>query len=106
MMETAFEWWRGVREVAPWFVVEALLPGATLFALLLWLSHRFMREGFGAVRQYGYAPVARMASSTPSAHRGWWSCTCAECACAGAMARGLRRCCEKLLAPWRLIAAN
>ena len=66
-METAVQWWRGLREVAPWFVVEALLPGATLFALLLWLSHRFVSEGFAQVRHYALAPTVGMFSLTTSA---------------------------------------
>lgn len=96
-METAVQWWRGLREVAPWFVVEALPPGATLFALLLWLSHRFVSEGFAQVRHYALAPTAGMFSLTTSAKRNWWSCTCGDaCACLSEIARGLRRCCVKL----------
>jgi hypothetical protein len=39
---------------APYFVVELLLPGATLVALLLWLSRNFMRNGLRDVRQHMY----------------------------------------------------
>ena len=97
MMEIAEDGWGGLREFAP-FLVEALLPGATLFALLLWLSQRFVGEGFGRVRQYAFAPAAGMLSAKASAQRSWWSCTCAgPCACLSEIARGLRRCCIKLL---------
>ena len=97
MMETATTWWRDSREIAPWFVVDALLPGAALFALLLWLSLRFVRDGFGRVRQHAFAPVGGKLSLTASAQRNWWSCTCAgACTCLTAMLRGLRRCCERL----------
>ena len=71
MMEMAIQWWRALREVAPWFVVEALLPGTALFVLLLWLSQRFVREGFGRVRQYALVPVAGRLSLNASAQRNW-----------------------------------
>jgi hypothetical protein len=95
MMETAMTWGREVRGIVPWFVVEALLPGAALFALLLWLSLRFVHEGFGRVRQHAFAPVGGRLSPTASAQRNWWSCTCVgACACLTTILRGLRRCCE------------
>jgi hypothetical protein len=45
-----------LRDLAPYFLVEPLLPGGTLVALLLWLSQMFVRDGFGGVRQYLHAP--------------------------------------------------
>ena len=94
MMEIAMRWER-VRGIMPWFVAEALLPGAALFALLLWLSLRFVHGGFGRVRQHAFAPVGGKLAATAAAPRSWWSCTCVGvCACLPAMLRGLRRCCE------------
>jgi hypothetical protein len=96
MIETI--WWRSLRDVGPWFVVQALLPGATLFALLLWLSHCFVREGFHHVRQYAFAPDAGKSSLTAFAPRSWWSCTCTGFrGCMSTFGCRLRRCC------WRLV---
>ena len=106
-METAKRWWHGVRGVAPWYVIQAYLPGATLFILLLWLSHRFVTQGFGEVRQYAFARPTGGSSLTASMQRIWWSCTCSgACECLPAIARGLRRCCVKLLGVpfWRTLA--
>ena len=50
-----------LRDFAPYFLVEPLLPGGTLVALLLWLSQRFVRDGFGDVRQYPKTPAPRTA---------------------------------------------
>ena len=44
--------------LGPYFVVEPLLPGGTLLALVFWLSQKFVREGFDGVRQYAHAPRA------------------------------------------------
>jgi hypothetical protein len=88
------------RWIAAWLLLEALLPGAALFGLLLWLSQRFVREGFGDVRHYAFAHGAFNWSATAPVQRNWWSCTCdsiAQCACLPAIARGLRRCCVKSL---------
>ena len=93
-MEMTGDWWRCLRELGPWFVVEALLPGAALFALLLWLSQRFVREGFAQVRQHAFAPTADTVSVKASAQRNWWSCTCADaCTCLSRIVHGLRRRC-------------
>jgi hypothetical protein len=100
MMETATYWWRGLRGFVPWIITEGMLPGATLFALLLLLSQRFVRAGFGDIRQHAFAPDAGKWSLATPLKRNWWSCTCASiesCACAAAIASGLRRCCEKVL---------
>jgi len=99
MIETTAQWGRGLREFAPLFVAP-LFPGVTLLALLLWLSLRYVREGFRDVRQYAFAPIAATASLRGFAQRNWWSCTCASiaaCRCMAAVAQGLRRCCVKLL---------
>ena len=96
MMEMAEDGWRSLRELAPWFFAEALLPGVALFALLLWLSQRFVLEGFSQVRQYAFAPTGDKVSVKALAQRNWWSCTCvASCACLSTIVQGLRRCCLK-----------
>ena len=97
-MEIVGGWWRSLQAVGPWLLVEALLPGATLFALLSWLSLRFARDGFGQIRQYAFAPVAATLSPNASVQRDWWSCKCTDaCACLSEIAHGLGRCCMKLL---------
>lgn len=45
-----------LRALGPYLLVELLLPGGTLIALLMWLSQRFLRGGLGSVRQYALAP--------------------------------------------------
>jgi hypothetical protein len=45
-----------LRDLAPYFVIEPLLPGGTLVALLLWLSQAFVRDRLSQVRQYLHAP--------------------------------------------------
>jgi hypothetical protein len=99
MMETATHWWHDLRGFAPWLLAEGMLPGATLFALLLLLSQRFVRAGFGDIRQHAFAPDAGKWYLATPVERNWWSCTCVSgaCACVAAIARGLRRCCEKVL---------
>ena len=47
----------GLRKFGPYVLVELLLPGGTLLALLLWLSQRFVRSGFGNVRQYLFRKI-------------------------------------------------
>ena len=44
-----------LRAVSPYVLVESLLPGVTLVALLLWLTQTFVRHGFGSVRQHMFA---------------------------------------------------
>ena len=102
MMDAATQWWSRWRVVVTWLVVDQVLPGVTLLALLLWLSYQYTREGFGDVRQYAFAPDAGKWSLTTPVRKNWWSCTCADigaCRCLGAIARGLRRCCERLVPP-------
>ena len=41
-----------LRDVSPFIVAEALLPGSVLIAVLLWLSQAFIRHGLGDVHQY------------------------------------------------------
>src|SRR5688500_2423222 len=45
-----------VRDLAPYFLIEPLLPGGTVVALLLWLSQVFIRDGLAGVRQYLHLP--------------------------------------------------
>ena len=101
MEATAARWWQALRDFGPWVVIELLLPGATLFALLLLLSRRFVRDGFGDVRQHAFGPGAGRWPVIARERRNWWSCTCAgiaACRClGGALGRGVRRCCMKLL---------
>lgn len=99
-MEKWTKGWRGWGELAPWFAMEALLPGAALFALLLWLSQRFVREGFREMRQYAFAPVGQWTMAS-TVKKNWWSCTCKSVgSChriADTAARAVRRCCMKFL---------
>jgi hypothetical protein len=93
-------WWQRSGELSAWFVMQALLPGAAVFVLLVWLSQRFVRQGFDDVRQHAFGAAAPEAVGRASVQRNWWSCTCeslASCRCAAAVARGLRRCCVTLL---------
>jgi hypothetical protein len=101
MTVTARRWWDRWCVVATWLLVDQVLPGATLFALLLWLSQHYLRDGFGDVRQYAFAANAGKWSLTAPVRRNWWSCTCAieACRCLAAVAHGLRRCCVKVLQP-------
>lgn len=90
-MAAARYWWFG-----PWFIVEQLLPGATLFAILFWLSQRFVSGGFADVRQYAFAPPAGKWAAAPA--RNWWSCTCVRgtCVCLDTVVHAVRRCCMKV----------
>ena len=101
MTEAARQWWNRWQVVLTWLLVEQVLPGAVLFALLLWLSHRYLREGFSDIRQYAFAPGAARGSVVAPVRRNWFSCTCAvgACRCARAIARGLRRCYASVLQP-------
>jgi hypothetical protein len=47
------------RDLAPYFLIEPLLPGATALALLLWLSLQFVRSGFSSVRHYTHPQTLR-----------------------------------------------
>ncbi|HET7597360.1 MAG TPA: hypothetical protein VFK15_10540 [Burkholderiales bacterium] len=46
------------RRVPAWayVLIEFVLPGGTLVALLLWLLQLYFREGFAGVRQYAHVP--------------------------------------------------
>ena len=49
----------GLKACAPYLLMEILLPGGTVFALLLWLSQRWEGIGVGSVqrqmlREMGY----------------------------------------------------
>ena len=46
-----------LRNFGPYFLVELLLPGGTLVALLLWLSRRFIRDGLRGIRQHQFARI-------------------------------------------------
>ena len=50
-----------LRNFGPYVLLEILLPGGTLVALLLWLSQRYMGGGLGGVRQYSFQKVAKPA---------------------------------------------
>lgn len=82
--------------IAPWFLTEALLPGAALFVLVAWLSLQFLRDGFADIRQHGQLPAGGTGRAAATMRKQWWSCTCATaCACLSAVAAGFRRCCRK-----------
>jgi hypothetical protein len=53
--------WRGVletlRRTGPYLLVELLLPGGTLLALLLWLSNGVGRGHFADVHQAKISPA-------------------------------------------------
>ena len=56
----------GLRDLGPYVLLEILLPGGTLVALILWLSQRYMGGGLGGVRQHLFQqkvakPVAAIA---------------------------------------------
>ena len=61
---------RRLRGFAPYVLVEVLLPGGTLLALLLWLSQRFNGTGFGRMHQYLSAqmPYKAVVAAKPHAH--------------------------------------
>ena len=87
---------RSVSGIAPWFLMETVLPGAALFVLIVWLSLQFMRDGFADARQHAYLPTAAAGVSASTMRKAWWSCTCrAACACAAGIVHGLARCCRK-----------
>jgi hypothetical protein len=44
---------QGARSVGPYLLVEALLPGGTLIAILLWLFQRRARKGNSVVPEAG-----------------------------------------------------
>jgi hypothetical protein len=95
-MEMAIDGWRTFSRIAPFFIIEALLPGAARVLILLGLSHRFVRVGFGELRQHAH-PFASAWTSNAGATRNWWSCTCVSCRCLVGFGRALRRCCFRLL---------
>jgi hypothetical protein len=98
-MHAAKLWW-----FAPWLILEPFLPGAALFGVLLWLSQRFVREGFADVRQHSFAATFGNRSFATHAQRNWWSCTCIDgtCRCLATIERQLRRCCVKAFPPFAL----
>jgi hypothetical protein len=88
-----------------WFVVaEALAPGLALFALLAWLTHVFLRDGFAHVRHHALAPGAGRIALPAVLRRDAWSCTCGVCTCFESIASRVRACCRRLLAPALLVA--
>ncbi len=87
------------RALAPWLLVEALLHGAALVALLAWLTYRYLTDGFGGIRQHALTPASGRASVAAAAPRKWWDCRCGDrCECLAAFARGLRRGCARMFA--------
>ena len=49
-----------LRRLGPYLLVELLLPGGTLFALLLWLSQGNVRAGFSGVQLPVTTPYATL----------------------------------------------
>ena len=78
---------RRLRAFAPYVLVEVLLPGGTLLALLLWLSQRFNGTGFGRMHQYLSAQVSYKAviAAKPHAHN---KPLCDRCEMAGLVPAG------------------
>jgi hypothetical protein len=58
----------GLRDFGPYVLVELLLPGGTLVALLLWLSRRFLRNGLRDVHQHRFAPARLSPAITATPH--------------------------------------
>ncbi|MFO1309347.1 MAG: hypothetical protein U1F64_13045 [Burkholderiales bacterium] len=95
MSEAAGRAWRRMRPFVPSLLVEPVLPGATLFALLLWLSQLFVREGFGRVRQFALAPSAGPSVVAVAERNDGRRCPRAGLrigACLSVTLHGLRRC--------------
>lgn len=88
----------GLRDLSPYFLLEPLLPGGALLALLLWLSQRFFRTGFGDVRQYlfGQRVRAAIAAKVETARRKLCRCVRARVYLTGP--NGFRAWCESLAA--------
>ena len=62
-------WLRRLSVLSPYFVIEPLVPGATLVALLLWLSHQFVHDRLDGVRQHLFQPrgiKAVIAAASPT----------------------------------------
>ena len=51
-----------LRALGPYLVIELVLPGGTLLALLLWLSQRIRRTGTGAMQRIAW----RQANARPA----------------------------------------
>ena len=45
------KWLTGLREFGPYLLIELLLPGGTLVALVLWLMQRVKCVGFSGLRR-------------------------------------------------------
>lgn len=60
----------GLRSFGPYVLIEVLLPGGTLLAVLLWLLQRFKRGRFGSMRRYFFRQVAALpvAAAKPFPH--------------------------------------
>ena len=97
-----------LRDFAPYFLTEPLLPGGTIVALLLWLSQTFIRDGFAGVRQYVHAP--RGAHTTIAAdripHAGVRSLCLKSCAVVAGWRNRIVQWCEVLGARRRCCAAQ
>jgi hypothetical protein len=51
----------GLRNVGPYLLVELLVPGGTLIALLLWLSqHGYMAKPYDPARSAKPSPAAKV----------------------------------------------
>lgn len=89
-----------VRDFAPYFVVEPLLPGGALVALLLWLSRHFIRNGLRDVRQHLHdrgieTPVVQ--AKAPANSLAARLCV-RRCAVVRVLRNGFRRWCESVAA--------
>jgi hypothetical protein len=59
-----------LRDCGPYVLIELLLPGGTLIALLLYLSRRFVRDGLGAVRQHAIRRIVDRVALKAKPHPG------------------------------------
>ena len=90
-----------LRDFAPYFVVEPLLPGGALVALLLWLSRHFIRDGLRDVRQHLHGrriekPVAQAKAPANSLAA---RLRVRRCAIVRVLRSGFRQWCESVVAP-------
>ena len=58
------------RDCGPYVLIELVLPGGTLIALLLYLSRRFLRDGLGSVRQHAIRRVVDRVAVKAKPHPG------------------------------------
>jgi hypothetical protein len=90
-----------LRDCGPYVLIELLLPGGTLVALLLWLSRRFMRGGLDTVRQHTFRRALHKATINAKPHpHGRHVCTCeGHTTVLSASSRAFAQSCARMTAP-------